>query len=255
MAKNYSTIKTNNPYGFSAKDIERAMKDIKELKIDYTDSYYPYTIQNSLYGSIGIGKCNEEPEDKGTEEWVWVTGYKGTDKDMKCRDYQYEMNNQHDMPEGSEINICHSGFHFCDKFEDVFRYYRIERGNRFFEVKALVRRWNKNGTYTIEHSNDKMAAKSIIFTRELTTDEIFKQYDDPSTYNWTYEQKCKARDVGIQVCHNLIKAEELVKLGYSEAFATWAVSRGGYDVAKMMGNTPNVSMDVKVMAVCMEIYE
>lgn len=254
MAKNYSTIKTNNPYGFSAKDIERAMKDIKELKNDYTNSYYP-TFQYSLYGSIGIGKCNEEPEDKGVEEWVWVTGYKGTDKDMKCRDYQYEMNKQHDMPEGSEIDICRSGFHFCDKPDDVFRYYRVERGNRFFEVKALVRRWNKNGTYTIEHSHDKMVAKSIQFIRELSTVEIFEHLNNDLTVGWTIEQMNNARQSSIREYYDIMRANELVQLGYSEAFATWAVSRGGYDVAKMMGNTPNVSMDVKVMAVCMEIYE
>lgn len=116
--------------------------------------YYPYHTRSyedqiELYRKMLLADDIKESEDKskGTEEWVWVTGYKGTDKDMKCRDYQYEMNKQHDMPEGSEIDICRSGFHFCDKPEDVFRYYRAERGNRFFEVKALVRRWNKNGNY------------------------------------------------------------------------------------------------------------
>lgn len=237
----------------SAKDIERAVTALK-TEVDYNrPSYYPYTLQNDLYRQL-IREVEKEPEDKGVEEWVWVTGYKGTDKDMKCRDYQYEMNKQHDMPEGSEIDICRSGFHFCDKIEDVFRYYRIERGNRFFEVKALVRRWNKNGQYTIEHSRDKMAAKSIIFTRELTTDEIFKQYDDPSTDNWTYEQKCKAREISIREYHDIIKAEELVKLGYSEAFAVWAVKKGGFTIAKTMGSLTDVSMDVKVMTICSEIY-
>jgi hypothetical protein len=52
-----------------------------------------------------------------------------------------------------------------------------------------------------------------------------------------------------------LKTEKLVQLGYSEAFATWAVRKGGYDVAKMMGTMPNVSMDVKVMTVCMDIYD
>ena len=245
MAKNDITISNTNPYGaISVKYIERAMNELKTNA--YEDLHYPYTY---------FGKIKSEPEDKGTEEWVWVTGYKGTDRDMKCRDYQYEMNKRHDMPEGSEIDICRSGFHFCDKIEDVFRYYCVESGNRFFEVKALVRRWNKNGYYTFEHRDDKMAAKSIQFVRELTTEEIFEHLDEPDTVYWTYEQKCKARDTSIKKYRNTIKAEELVKFGYSEAFATWAVNRGGYGIAKTMGTMSNVSMDVKVMAVCMEIYD
>ena len=38
----------------------------------------------------------EKDEKKESEEWVWVNGYKGTDKDMKCRDFQYEMHKQID---------------------------------------------------------------------------------------------------------------------------------------------------------------
>jgi hypothetical protein len=246
MAKNEITISTTNPYGtIIAKDIERTMNSLKS--IDYTDTY-PYYRYN-------LGVTKPEPEDKGTEEWVWVTGYKGTDKDMKCRDYQYEMNKQHDMPEGSKIDICHSGFHFCDKIENVFAYYDVARGNRFFEVKALVRRWDKNGYYTIEHRNDKMAAKSIQFVRELTTDEIFEHLNDERTVDWTYEQKLAARQSSIREYYDILRVNELVQLGYSEAFATWAVRKGGYDVAKMMGTMPNVSMDVKVMTVCMDIYD
>lgn len=247
MAKdNITYTTTNNPYGnITFKDIERAMEELKTF--DYTTSFYT--------SASGIGKVKSEPEDKGVEEWVWVTGYKGTEKDMKCRDYQYEMGKQHDMPEGSKIDICRSGFHFCDKISNVFRYYSVERGNRFFEVRALVRRWNKNGHYTIEHENDKMAAKSIQFVRELTTEEIFEHLDEPDTVDWTYEQKCKARDISIREYRDIIKAEELVELGYSEAFATWAVRKGGYAVARAMGSMPKVSMDVKVMAVCMDIYD
>lgn len=252
MAKNYAI---NATYGttatsasaFSAKDIERAMKELKEID-------YSRTIANP-YLDYKFYNVKPEPTDKGIEEWVWVTGYKGTDKNMKCRDYQYEMGKQHDMPEGSNIEICYSGFHFCDKISDVFRYYRVDNGNRFFEVKALVRRWKKDGTYTIEQNHDKMSAKSIIFTRELTTEEIFKHIiDEPYVANWTYEQKCKAREVGIRVYRDIIKAEELAKLGYSETFATWVVKKGGYTIAKTMGSMPDVSMDVKVLTICTEIY-
>lgn len=56
-----------------------------------------------------VAKVNEstreetKPEDKGVEEWVWVDGFKGTDKDMKCRDYQYELNKCFDISDDKDI--------------------------------------------------------------------------------------------------------------------------------------------------------
>lgn len=70
------------------------------------------------------------PEPK--EEWIWVESYKGTDKDMKCRDYQYELGVQYDMPEGQTIKECESGFHLCLSLKDVYGYYDISDGHRFF---------------------------------------------------------------------------------------------------------------------------
>ena len=250
----------------TAEDIKRAV-DIcsnlkgendmdKRIKIESCNPYVGMRAGHYLFeNNGGFRYVSDElkTEDKGIEEWVWVTGYKGTDKDMKCRDYQYEMGKQHDMPEGSDIAICYSGFHFCDKPKDVFHYYGVERGNRFFEVKALVRRWNKNGNYTIEHSHDKMAAKSIQFVRELTTEEIFEHLKHELTTDWTLEQKNAARLSSIGEYYDILRTEELVKLGYSEAFASWTVHRGGYEMATIMGNTPGVSMDVKVMTICMSI--
>ena len=40
------------------------------------------------------------------DEWIWVDGYKGTDEDMKCHDFQYELNKQFDMPEDVKIKSC-----------------------------------------------------------------------------------------------------------------------------------------------------
>ena len=47
-----------------------------------------------------------------TEKGVIVKGYKATDKDMKCRDYQFELGkwHEHDV----DLEMCASGFHFCE---------------------------------------------------------------------------------------------------------------------------------------------
>ena len=191
--------------------------------------------------------------DQGEEEWIWVTGYKGTDKDMKCRDYQFEMNKPFDMPADQKIEMCSSGFHFCDKLRFVYQYYGIKNGNRFFEVKALVRRWKKDGYYKIEQRGDKMVAKSIKFVRELSIDEIFDVIADAEAKAWSTEQKEQARQSSVENVRMNIKIAKLVKLGYSEAFAAYVCHNDAYDIACIMGKSPDVSMDVKVLTICMNM--
>ena len=226
-AVTYKTGCLNPKFTLTADDINRAIATFKD----------------------SIGR-----EEKGEEEWVWVTGYKGTDKDMKCRDYQFAMNKQFDMPEGEDIVMCSSGFHFCDKLSRVYNYYDVKDGNRFFEVKALVRRWKKDGYYKIEQRGDKMVAKSIKFVRELSIDEIFEAAPKCTDIkDWSSEQKEIARQTNIENVRMNIKIAKLVKFGYSEAFAAYVCHNGAYDIACIMGETPNVSMDVKVLTICMNM--
>lgn len=227
------------------------------LPVDLSSNMYKELL-NSFYGKITFP---EEPEDKGIEEWVWTTGYKGTNKDMQCKDYQFEFGKRHDMPEGEPIVICSSGFHLCNDLKNVFKYYKVGNGNRFFEVRALVRRYNKNGYYSFEHYDDKMSSKSIEFVRELTADEVFEalvrsndsKFND--TLNWTKEQKELAMKTDLDSVRRSINVQKLVDLGYSEPFAAFVCKRGAYDIASTVASQPGLSMDVKVMTIAMSIYD
>ena len=180
------------------------------------------------------------------EEWIWVKGFKGTEKDMSCKGYQYELGTQFDLV-GIEPDICHSGFHFCKDLKNVFRYYSIGDGNRFFEVEALVKKsdWD---TY-----DDKYAAKSIRFVRELTADEVFETVTDSDIREWAEEQKKRAMAMSINTVRREIRAFDLCAAGYSPAFAKYiAGDTGRYKTAIAMSSLPDVSMDVKVMAIFMD---
>lgn len=235
----------------SLKELEHALLADKYI---YEPKLFADLVSSSNYPSITFQE-DVKPVDKGGEEWVWVTGYKGTNKNLVCRDYQFEIGKQFDMPTDQPIKMCSSGFHFCDKISKVFNYYSVTNGNRFFEVKALVRRWKKDGYYMTEQSNDKMVAKSIIFTRELTIDEIFDNINDCRiTKDWTTEQKELARQTNVgEVCRS-IEIKDLIDLGYSDAFATFARDRGGYEIARTMAKIPDLSTDVKILTICMQIY-
>ena len=113
---------------------------------------------------------NKTTKNKPTDEWIWVKGYKATDKDMRCRNFQFEMHKRFDIPNGEEIELYKHGFHLCSDLHDVYKHYGITNGNRFFKVKALVRKSD------YENSNDKLVAKSIGFVWELRMKALIKAW-------------------------------------------------------------------------------
>jgi len=62
-----------------------------------------------------------------------ITGYKATDKDMRCRGFQFELGKWYEH-EG-EIKLCVSGFHFCKYPSGPWAYYG-DPGTRIFKVEA-----------------------------------------------------------------------------------------------------------------------
>ena len=55
------------------------------------------------------------------EKETTIIGYKGFDKNLQCRDFQYEVGKTFEH-EG-DVSCCDSGFHFCENPFDVFSYY------------------------------------------------------------------------------------------------------------------------------------
>lgn len=235
---------------------------------------------NKIYGkSAAINDDITQEDTKNAiktleeEEYIWVKGFKGTEKDMSCKGYRYELGKQFDLDDDINPVLCEKGFHFCKNLENVFRYYKIGDGNRFFEVKALVKKsdWyseqKKNRTCNLCQpysylpgfivSDDKYAAKSIRFIRELSVDEVFGALGtDCDVRGWTEEQKKRAMETSINTVRRDIRAFELCAVGYSPAFAKYiSVDAGRYATAMAMASLPNVSMDIKVMAIFMDNQE
>lgn len=110
-----------------------------------------------------------------------MKAYKATNKDMICRDFQYEMNTLH--VHGGPLEICGSGFHFCKELEEIRYYYSFYGNNRFFEVEI------PDDAEIIDDENKSVTDK-IKFIKELTNEEIYeligilREYDDQD--NLTY---------------------------------------------------------------------
>ena len=92
-----------------------------------------------------------------------VKGYKGFDKDLKCRGFQYEIGKEYECNEN--IELCERGFHFCKKIVDVKGYYNIENEDyRLCEIEA---------TGKVIEGDDKCVTDKIKIIREISKDEMY----------------------------------------------------------------------------------
>ena len=93
-----------------------------------------------------------------------IKGYKGFDKDLKCRGFQYEVGKTY--TEKEEIKLCNNGFHFCREFKNVNDFYSFANDNyRFCEVEAL-------GLVLDEEDNTKSVTDKIKIVREISREEV-----------------------------------------------------------------------------------
>ena len=52
-----------------------------------------------------------------------MKAYKGFDKNMQCRGFQFEEGKTYELPEGETPKLCENGFHACEAPLDCFGYY------------------------------------------------------------------------------------------------------------------------------------
>lgn len=69
-----------------------------------------------------------------------IIAYKAMNKNMMCRDKQYEVGKTYHE---DEADCCHAGMHACENPFDVLRYYPLRDSPRFFEVECAAGTWIK----------------------------------------------------------------------------------------------------------------
>jgi hypothetical protein len=90
-----------------------------------------------------------------------TTGYKVTNPDMSCRNFKYELGKlyKHD----GVIQLCGSGFHFCEQINNCFNYYDFNPNNKVFEIEAYG---------DVINGDDKSVCSEIKFIREIPWAEV-----------------------------------------------------------------------------------
>jgi len=92
-----------------------------------------------------------------------LTAYKGFDKDLKCRGFQYEIGKEYEHQ--GEVKVCESGFHACENPFDVLDYYGDVLENRFCEVEQ---------SGETERNHDKTVSSRIKIKAEIGFAGLFK---------------------------------------------------------------------------------
>ena len=96
-----------------------------------------------------------------------MKAYKGFDKDLKCRGFQYEIGNEY---REDNAKLCSTGFHACENPLDTFAYYGPSDGSRYCEVEV-------DEVSDERHSDDsKICGKVIKIGAELDVAGICKAH-------------------------------------------------------------------------------
>ncbi|EAO2734254.1 TPA: hypothetical protein ACF6OP_001652 [Salmonella enterica subsp. enterica serovar Weltevreden] len=95
-----------------------------------------------------------------------IVTFKGFNKDLKCRDFQFEIGKtfHHD----GKVEACGSGFHACECPFDVFSYYS-PADSRFAETISF------GITDREEDGDTKIASASITIKAELTLPQFIQR--------------------------------------------------------------------------------
>ena len=105
-----------------------------------------------------------------------IISYKGFDKDLKCRGFQYEIGKEY---EEKDIEICSRGFHACENPLDVFSYYDMI-GSRFCEVEQSGKIQKKDDDTKVCSSRIKIKAELKLADMINLGVEWLKEKTNPS---------------------------------------------------------------------------
>ena len=149
-----------------------------------------------------------------------IKGYKGFDKDLKCRGFQYKVGE--DFEQDGPIRCCNNGFHFCENPLDVLSYYPPSEGNRFCKVEG-------SGKIDKADNDSKVATSKLHISAEIGLNGLIKagvkfildrvKWEDSKATNTGYKSAATntgnysaATNTGDQAIASVNEAEESIAI-------------------------------------------
>ncbi|WP_408588631.1 hypothetical protein [Salmonella enterica] len=152
-----------------------------------------------------------------------IVTFKGFNKDLKCRDFQFEIGKtfHHD----GKVEACVSGFHACECPFDVFSYYS-PADSRFAETISF------GITNREEDGDTKIASASITIKAELTLPQFIQR-----GIEWIWSKIDKSLEQQI-MCGNRSAATNTGNRSAATNTGDWsaATNTGNWSAATNTGN-------------------
>lgn len=108
-----------------------------------------------------------------------MKAYKGFNKDMTCRGFQYEIGKEY---EEEKAEVCKCGFHACEYPLDCFSYY-APADSKFCEVE-------QSGDISKDGDDSKVASSIIKIGAEISINSLIK-----AAYEYIKE-RCTSHEIG-----------------------------------------------------------
>lgn len=141
-----------------------------------------------------------------------MSAYKGFDKDLRCRGFQYEVGKTY---EEKEARVCETGFHACENPLNVLQYYPPCYGNRYCEVE-------QDGEFS-ENDDSKIASTKIKISNEISLEELIQAAMDK-----TGESEFYSVNTGD---HTVAENVENCSIALNKGYGSIATNAGHYSLA------------------------
>ena len=160
-----------------------------------------------------------------------IHAYKGFDKDLKCRNIQYEVGKDYEQ-EGN-IKCCENGFHACEFPYDVFSYYAPGKNSRYCTVTQSGKMDKKDG-------DSKVASSKIHIETEIGLGGIIKAGVKLIFNKINWKDKKESNTGNCSAATNTGYYSAATNTGDRSAATNTgdqsvAVSMGGFSTAKVSG--------------------
>ena len=162
-----------------------------------------------------------------------MKAYKGFNKDMTCRGFQYEIGKEY---ETDAADLCRIGFHACENPLDCFSHY-APGNSRYCEVEI-----EDNGQRSSEDS--KVVGKKIKIGAELSTEQICKLHFeyvrsrcDPAKTNAAGDRKSASAGRYGSASAGEYGSASAGKFGSASAGDGGSASAGDYGVSASRGSS------------------
>ena len=159
-----------------------------------------------------------------------MKAYKGFDKDLKCRGFQYEIGKEY---EEKEAKVCEKGFHACTNPLNVLRYYPPCYENRYCKVE-------QDGEFSENGDDSKVASTKIKIGNEISLEELIQAAMDKSNESENYSVNTGD--------HTVAENSENCSIALNKGYGSMATNVGHYSLASttrsftIAGNTGDYSV-------------